>query len=553
MNEVIDLLDSGDESVARASSMNDDDDEIEFIGVTNASTTVHQSSSSLSFANKKSCSNSQNNTEAAQKTPAKPSSPSATKATPKNPYAKKPARVSLEPSNHPTPRTVHQRPKNPYKTPKSTPRAVSQSSQSAYDSDSDDDLIMNGGPTFSTTTSRTDTHHTPKATTQTTSSTSTTSVSNVQTTNTASNVQTTKASSPPVLASPPDALASVMATTRTSPPPDAPFLYPALLHNSKQYIDLRPNYILAFWRFARTCTQHSYKSKSLDQVCNKILLLALTPHPIRSLEEYCFGRGHGGSADTADQARRDNIQKQLEIGGLNTTVITTTPSNQVKKYTSIVEACLVAMKMETERRLTDKDINPRVLDVMDDASIKGMLGEKDMWISLEDLIPAIDALLKPECPGRMTRANDNDNGAAHYADPTTKSAEFLQIRKLEKCHSELGDYDVGRIKRHTQRGKLLFELTHVGYKSAKMVQERQFPLPPSFYRTSRIQKVSQVQESFKNICVGVDLREGGGGHRALHEMCNTLDVKKLPFFVASLKIGDYVFFTRGPSGSLNYL
>ena len=36
-------------------------------------------------------------------------------------------------------------------------------------------------------------------------------------------------------------------------------------------------------------------------------------------------------------------------------------------------------------------------------------------------------------------------------------------------------------------------------------------------------------------------------------MCNTLDTVKLPFFVASLKIGDYVFFTRGPSGNLDYL
>ena len=137
--------------------------------------------------------------------------------------------------------------------------------------------------------------------------------------------------------------------------------------------------------------------------------------------------------------------------------------------------------------------------------------------------------------------------------PATKSAEFLQIRKLENIHTDLGDYDTGRIKRHMQRGMLLYELTHLGYKSAKMVKERQFPLPPNFYRTSRIQFESQVGPSFKNICIGIDLREGGGGHHALHEMCNTLDVKKVPFFVASLKIGDYVFFTRDPTGSLDYL
>ena len=198
-------------------------------------------------------------------------------------------------------------------------------------------------------------------------------------------------------------------------------------------------------------------------------------------------------------------------------------------------------------------MDPRVLTTMDDASLQGMLGEKDIWVSLQDLIPAIDALLKPECPARLTRVRDDDNGAAHYAETTTRSAEFLQIRKLETCYKELGNKDVARINRHRQRGQLFFELTFVGYKSACIVRERQFPLPPNYYRTSRIQRMSQVEDIYKNICIGVDLREGGGGHSALHEMCNTLDSKQVPFFVATLKIGDYLFFTRGASGNLDYL
>lgn len=44
--------------------------------------------------------------------------------------------------------------------------------------------------------------------------------------------------------------------------------------------------------------------------------------------------------------------------------------------------------------------------------------------------------------------------------------------------------------------------------------------------------------------MGVDLREGGGGHNALHEMCNNLDRKHVPYFVANLNIGDYIFLTQ---------
>lgn len=78
-----------------------------------------------------------------------------------------------------------------------------------------------------------------------------------------------------------------------------------------------------------------------------------------------------------------------------------------------------------------------------------MLSEKDLWMSVQDLMPAIDALLIPECPGRLTRACDDDNGAAHYIMSSTKLVEFLQIRKLKTTHKELGDFEVARIKKHT--------------------------------------------------------------------------------------------------------
>lgn len=510
MNEVICLLSDGEDENAES------DDEIEVVEV---QPPARQTMTSVPTA------------ASAQNTSVNAPSSTSIK-TPRNPYTPRPPapRVSLEAPaimtdtqqqtfRTPSSASLQCPAQNPYAkksmaTTTSAPRrrVISQSSNSGYDSDSSDDSLLNDGPSFAVK------KKSPPVAVAAAPSASTTAA--------------TTSPSPPV---PPPRFSLI----GPAPPPiteDPPYQYPALLRNSKQYPDLRPAFIQAFWRHARRRTQHSYDRPKLDQLGNKIVLLALTPHPVRSLEEYCFGRGVGGGsgATAADRARRNDIEKQLMDGGIKTNVISTI-QYETKKYCSIAEACLVAMLEEVERRLGNEGRDVRMLRAMDDASIKEVLREKSMWIDLEDLIPAIDALLRPECPARLTRANDDDNGVAHYAEKTTLSVEFLQIRKLETCHKKLGDYEVPRIKRHEKRGKLLFELTHVGFRSALYVRERTFPLAPNFYRTSRIQHMSQVAPSYKNICIGVDFREGGGGHCSLHDICNTLDLKKVPFFVASLR------------------
>ena len=336
---------------------------------------------------------------------------------------------------------------------------------------------------------------------------------------------------------------------------DSPYQFPALLSSTTLYNDVRPEYILSFWQSARSCVRHSHDGKKLDQLIRKVVLLALTPFPIRSLEEYCFSRSVGGCAggSNAHKAmRQSEIRSLLQQGGLETREIAPAPAGETtRRYFSVVEACLVAMLTEIESRLAQKDMDPRVLNVLDDVSLQNMLSEKDLWVSLQDLIPAIDNLLRPECPGRLTIVEAEDNGAAHYIESSTKSAEYLQIRKLETCHKELGDNNVARMKRHRRGGSILFEMTFVGFRSARMIRERQFPLEPGHYRCSRIQSMSQVPDAYKDICIGVDFREGGGGTKALHEMCNRLESTKVPYFVAPLKIGDYMFFTSDPSGTKN--
>jgi ERCC4-type nuclease len=41
--------------------------------------------------------------------------------------------------------------------------------------------------------------------------------------------------------------------------------------------------------------------------------------------------------------------------------------------------------------------------------------------------------------------------------------------------------------------------------------------------------------------------------KVLHTLCNKLDMKKVPFFVGHLSIGDYVFFTKDKDGSMDLL
>ena len=43
--------------------------------------------------------------------------------------------------------------------------------------------------------------------------------------------------------------------------------------------------------------------------------------------------------------------------------------------------------------------------------------------------------------------------------------------------------------------------------------------------------------------MSMDFREGGGGGKSLHKMCDNLDVRGVPYVVRELKIADYLFFT----------
>jgi hypothetical protein len=297
---------------------------------------------------------------------------------------------------------------------------------------------------------------------------------------------------------------NVIATTEEPPP----ISYPTLLSNSKLYPDLRAKYILSFWTYARTLTQHSYTRPLLDQMAKKIVALAVSDFPVMSLEEYYFRGGNAASSQNARDAR-DTIQTQLESGGLSH-YLTPVDACRTGKYYSIAESCLVSLLATIEGRLGVGQASQ--MATMDTHTSTVVLGDKDMWVSLADLIPEIDGRLQDICPARLTRAKDADHGAAHYTNSSTRSAEYRQIEKLMLPGK---DQEQAYIKKHHQKGQVLLELTSLGYHTARRIRTRTFPLPPSHYRCSNL---TNVEAKFKDMCLGVDLREGGGGHKVLHIM-----------------------------------
>ena len=223
-----------------------------------------------------------------------------------------------------------------------------------------------------------------------------------------------------------------------------------------------------------------------------------------------------------------SLEDQLEKGGWSrSSTLTPVNANIGDQYFTIAEACLVACYAKVQQNTARSRVNS------DD--LQARLSDKDNWISLAWLLPQIDQRLHPSCPSRMmiARENDSDSAVDFYTSRSTLSAEYKQIEKLKSMSN-------GYLKPHTVRGRPWYELTPLGYETAKRLKNRMYPSPPGPYRTSNVVDNSK----YSDIVLGMDFREGGGGTKVLHNMCNKLDWTKLPYFVAPLAIGDYVFFHK---------
>jgi hypothetical protein len=288
-------------------------------------------------------------------------------------------------------------------------------------------------------------------------------------------------------------------------------VYPNLLSTTKPHADIRPKFLLAYWKYSRTLTHKSFDRPKLDQTAKKILALALSEYPMRSLEEYCARTYKvGGSGTFAGRNKKDDVKYELDKGGLAGFIANiSTPVDACRngRYYSIVEACLVSVLVFVEVKLRAKNVTLKsVMD--DDSRVSTLLSDKATWMALQDLIPEVDKRLQDCCPGRLGRPNDPDWGAIYLTDKSTRSAEYKQLEKL--CVGE-----TPYLKEHKKRGEVCFEMTPLGCHTAQRIRTRMFPAPPGHYRCSNL---NTVDPRYQDICLGVDMREGGGSGNVLHIM-----------------------------------
>jgi ERCC4-type nuclease len=334
---------------------------------------------------------------------------------------------------------------------------------------------------------------------------------------------------------------------------------PKLRDTTKQYPDLRPNLVLAMWKFARTkLVRDSYQGKRLDQFAGRIVDLTITAHdfPIRSVGEYGVRkRGHiskPGCGGIGNMNHKDDTLRRFEeeLNCMRPRIMDTKLSPMLGKYFSISEACLVAMKETIQRRWIQKNQGAmaQIIFPEDEGGQTKLFLHKHYLVSLVELIPLIDSKLRPECPSTLRIKGDSDHGASHYLHHSTRSAEFKQLEKLlspvETLKADGSVETTSYLKKRSVGGKRHYQLTPLGFQKAVVIYRRALPAPAGPYRTSNL--FDSVLPKYHPINLAVDFREGGAGdryRRVLHLMCNKLDLQKIPYFVNTLRIGDYCFFS----------
>jgi hypothetical protein len=331
--------------------------------------------------------------------------------------------------------------------------------------------------------------------------------------------------------------------------------YPTLCEKTKMYADKRPNIILALWKYARSnLVRESYTMETLDRYATRIVDLAVTSHDfqIRSLGEYAFRKRTPAPKRGCGVSDLNHFNKLKE--NLESTKLMETRYEVGKcgdgKYFSIAEACLVAMKDMIFLRWNNrqKQQNQRTQFPSKANEQSTLFSQKEYCISLVDLIPEIDFRLRPECPARLGRPKHVDHGAELYLAKSTRSIEFKQIEKLLSLHEVLDGAgaveEMAYMKKRKIDRRVHYQLTPLGFCKAGVISRRTFPNAIGHYRSSNLKS---VLPKYKGICLAVDLREGGAGQagsrKVLHEMCNRLDMKKIPYITTTLTIGDYCFFS----------
>eukprot|EP00985_Skeletonema_marinoi_P015226 scaffold7820_cov99-Skeletonema_marinoi.AAC.1 len=284
----------------------------------------------------------------------------------------------------------------------------------------------------------------------------------------------------------------------------------------KLYPDLTHNFIIALTSQARRARHNSYQRASFDSALRSIVVIALHMRPLRSAEATRRMKGVGSNFY--------DLLKESVAGSKSKK-----PFEPKKgKFTCVAAAALVGL-LEMEERVQ-----------RDAARVASANGNDDATLSfpMEDLIVSINSLLD-------SRANANlSQTAQQYLNKDNLDPGWGQVKKLcsTNAASDLGGPFMKERKRKgaCSSGRV-FELLDSGRSLATKLRTlaQSGPFEPGPLRQLPDESVDQ---EFGNVTMSMDFREGGGGGRSLHKMCDQLDIRGVPYVVRELKIADYIFF-----------
>jgi hypothetical protein len=299
----------------------------------------------------------------------------------------------------------------------------------------------------------------------------------------------------------------------------------------KLYDDLRHSFIRSLIQHAKICRQYACQRGTFDAALRAILILALSPHPVRTahsckaipgigddlIKVLCDAQaGHSSTASSVNTKNKDGMPRKTKAKSkASKSSIRYVPP--VGQFSTLGPAALVAMLQYTQEHPSQ---SPPLCPV------------EELFLRIPPLVDSSVVKL-------------DSHPLVWYLDKVNLCPEWNQIRKLcvDNVHAGL---DACLKERRNKKlspthDGLVYELLPAGLKLAKRLQRTMtFPHPEP--GPMRQLPASYVSNHFKDVTICVDNREGGGAAIGLHRLCDDLDVAQAPYVVRTLKIADYVFF-----------
>jgi len=301
---------------------------------------------------------------------------------------------------------------------------------------------------------------------------------------------------------------TTFAVKKKVPVPAIPAMPPELIREigGKLYPDLKHSFLIALAHHARKARHASYERGTFDSALRSIIVICMHLRPLRSAEATRRIKGVGGSLyellkDTTagPDAKAPFVPRQ-------------------NKYSCVAAAALVAL-LELEE---------------ENDSVAGQ------YFPMEVLIRKTNQLLDSRAKATL------DQTVEKYLDPNTLDPNWGQVKKLCSTNSNAdlgGPFIKERKKKQACTSGVVFELLDIGREMASKLRDLA-KAPPVEPGPLRQLPSDSVDEEFGNVTMSMDFREGGGGGKSLHKMCDQLDTRGVPYVVRELKIADYIFFVN---------